>query len=101
MLMDKVTTCNEQLTLQCDAEIARAILAQQATANLLVAYYLTDNLVRHVVCCGLPTNAMATKSVQLTGHIAVKGSRKWNLEVSTDSANNTSKNLRANIVFDK
>ena len=88
-----MTACNEQLTLQCEAEIARAILAHQVTANLLVAYYLTDNLVRHVVCCGLPTKAMATKSVQLTWHLAVQGSCKWNLEVSTDSANNTSINL--------
>ena len=61
-----MTACNEQLTLQCEAEIARAILAHQVVANLLVAYYLTNILVRHVVCCGLPTKAMATKSVQLT-----------------------------------
>ena len=62
-----MTACTEQLTLQCEAEIAGAILAHQVIANLLVAYYLTDNLVRHVVCCGfLPTKAMATKSVQLT-----------------------------------
>jgi hypothetical protein len=61
-----VPACNEQLTLQCEAEIARAILVHQVAANLLVAYYLTDILVRHVVCSGLPTKAMATKSVQLT-----------------------------------
>ena len=61
-----MTACNEQLTLQCEAELASAILAHQVIANLLVAYYLADNLVRHVVCCGLPTEAMATKSVQLT-----------------------------------
>ena len=67
--------------------------APQLIADLLVAYYLTDNLVRHVVFCGLPTKAMATKSVQLTLHLAVQGSGKWNLEVSTDSANNTSINL--------
>ena len=61
-----MTACNGQLALQCNVEIARAILAHQVTAKLLVAYYLTDNLVRHVVCCGLPTKAMATKSVPLT-----------------------------------
>ena len=88
-----MTACNEQLTLQCEAEIARAILAHQVTANLLVAYYLTDNLVRHVVCCGFPTKAMATKSVQLARHIVVQGSCKWSLEVSTYSANNTRINI--------
>ena len=61
-----MTAWNEQLTLQCEAAIARAILAHQVTADLLVAYYLTDNVVKHVVGCGLPTKAMATKSVQLT-----------------------------------
>ena len=61
-----MTTCNEQLTLQCEADIARALLAHQVTANVLVAYYLTDNLVRHVVCCVLPAKAMATNPVQLT-----------------------------------
>ena len=66
MLMDQRQLCNEQLALQCEAEIARALLAHQVTANLLAAEYLTDNLVRHVVRCGLPTKAMATKSVQLT-----------------------------------
>ena len=59
MLMGNVTACNEQLTLQCEAETARAILAHHVIANLLVAYYLTDNLVRDVVCCGLPTKALA------------------------------------------
>ena len=61
-----MTTRNEQLTLQCEAAIATAIVAHQVIASLLVAYYLTEYVVRHVVCCGLPTKAMATKSVQLT-----------------------------------
>ena len=47
-------------------KFAIAILAHQVTANLLVAYYIANILVRHVVCCGLTTKATATKSVQLT-----------------------------------